>query len=221
MWVYWAVILGLPFVAYLTVRWQMNRHNRHTNLPGTGEALARHLIKRFQLSEVSVEVSPLPDHYDPVRKCIVLNQQWGQRATITSVAIAVHEFSHAMQHHLGESSFKLHCKVMRWTYWIRHLSQIAFLGLLTLSWVPGILKLTLVVLILAALVNVLLHFLALPVEWDASFHKALPILLEGEYLNSKQLTSAKQVLTAAALTYVASAIVDIFNFRLLMLLMRR
>jgi Zn-dependent membrane protease YugP len=218
---YWAIILGLPFVALGWVKWQLNRYNRVEMLPGSGKAIAEHFIKGFGLTDVRVEVSPLPDHYDPVRKCIVLNEQWGHRATVTSVAIATHEFGHAMQDHLQEAAFLRHSRVMRWTHWIRHLSQAAFLGLLALSWLPGVFKLMLLLLILAALLNLVLHACVLPVEWDASFRKALPLLQQGGYLPAKQLRQARKVLMAAAFTYLAGAIVDIFNFRLLMLLVRR
>ena len=56
------------------------------------------------------------------------------------------------------------------------------------------------------------HVSTLPVEWDASFNKALPILTSGNYVPEAQLPAVRQVLKAAALTYVAAAIADLLSF---------
>ncbi len=219
--IYLIAALVLAFGSSAWVKWQLNRFNQKDSMSGNGRELAEHLIRRFQLSEVKVEVGQLPDHYDPVRKCIVLNEAWAERSTLTSATIAAHEFGHAMQDHLGDTTFKRHCSVMKWTYWIRHLSQVAAIGLLGFAWIPFVAKGLMFALLAAALVNLALQLLILPIEWDASFGKALPILAQGEYFNPQELKGARKVLTAAALTYIANAVVDIFNFRLLLNWLRR
>ena len=55
-----------------------------------------------------------------------------------------------------------------------------------------------------ALLNVLVHLLTLPLEWDASFSKALPLLVKGKYITKKQLPAAREILTAAVFTYLAT-----------------
>jgi hypothetical protein len=65
--------------------------------------------------------------------------------------------------------------------------------------------------ILLLAVRVLVHFFTLPVEYDASFNKALPILKEGGYLQENDLAAARSVLKAAALTYVAGALMSLLN----------
>lgn len=60
-------------------------------------------------------------------------------------------------------------------------------------------------------VRVVVNLITLPVEFDASFRKALPILREGAYLDQNDLPAATSVLRAAAFTYVASALVSLVN----------
>ena len=215
------LLIILTFVPHAWVQWQLRRFNREDCLQGSGLQLVEHLIQRFNLEEVRVEMSPAGDHYDPVRKTVVLNERWGHRATLTSVAIAAHEFSHAMQHHLGESGFILHSRVAQWTQWIGHCSQILSLGILSMTWLPGMFHALLAVVMVTAVVTLVLHLSVLPIEWDASFNKALPLLKSGGYLPEHHLRKARWILAAAALTYVAGAILSVLNLRLLMLWIRR
>jgi Zn-dependent membrane protease YugP len=69
--------------------------------------------------------------------------------------------------------------------------------------------------------GVLLNLVTLPVEWDASFGKALPLLENGEYLSEKDMASARQILTAAALTYVAASLTSLLNLGVLARVLRR
>ena len=57
----------------------------------------------------------------------------------------------------------------------------------------------------------LLHLVTLPLEWDASFGKALPVLNEGKYVDESDQKAVKQILRAAAFTYVAAAFADVLN----------
>jgi Zn-dependent membrane protease YugP len=60
--------------------------------------------------------------------------------------------------------------------------------------------------------TVFIQLAILPEEWDASFNKALPMLKKGRYLPSQDLPKVKRILTACALTYVASALMNILLF---------
>jgi hypothetical protein len=57
----------------------------------------------------------------------------------------------------------------------------------------------------------LVHLVTLPVEWDASFRRALPILQQKNYLSPKDEQGARRILTAAALTYVAASLASLLN----------
>jgi len=60
-------------------------------------------------------------------------------------------------------------------------------------------------------VSTIVHLVTLPVEWDASFKRALPILRAGEYISPKEQKHAKTILTAAALTYVSGSLASLLN----------
>ena len=77
--------------------------------------------------------------------------------------------------------------------------------------VPHAALLTAAVGVVGMLTSVLVQLIVLPLEWDASFNKALPILINGHYINEEQESAVKSVLRAAAFTYVASALADMLR----------
>ena len=70
-------------------------------------------------------------------------------------------------------------------------------------------------------IGTLIHFLTLPVEWDASFNRALPVLEKGGYLSREDLYGARRILKAAALTYVAASLASLLNLWRWIAIMRR
>jgi len=60
-------------------------------------------------------------------------------------------------------------------------------------------------------IPVILHLSTLPVEWDASYNRALPLLKDGQYLSAADLKTARKILRACALTYVAASLSSLFN----------
>ena len=60
-------------------------------------------------------------------------------------------------------------------------------------------------------IPLVVHFVTLPVEFDASFNRALPILTAGNYIPPEDLPAARKILMACALTYVASALASLLN----------
>jgi len=60
-------------------------------------------------------------------------------------------------------------------------------------------------------ISTLVHLLTLPVELDASFRRALPVLQQGNYLSPEDERGARRILTAAALTYVAASLASLLN----------
>ena len=66
--------------------------------------------------------------------------------------------------------------------------------------------------VLTMAMSVVVHFVTLPVELDASFKRALPILVEGDYIDKKDEAAARSVLRACALTYVVASLASLLNF---------
>jgi len=60
-------------------------------------------------------------------------------------------------------------------------------------------------------IGVIVHLVTLPVEFDASFNKALPILTKGQYIDQKQTQAVRKILKAAAMTYVAATLASMLN----------
>jgi len=180
------------------------------DLPGTGAEFAEHLIQRFALSDVKVErCEPHQDHYSPQEKIIRLSPAIYDGRSISAVTIAAHETGHAIQYHFNEPITKLREKYTPLAQMIEKIS-LSFIGLspvlIAIFKLPHIGFLSIGAGLVALLISVLLQLIILPMEWDASFNKALPIIDKGNYLNTKQLPAAKKILRAAAMTYVAATL---------------
>ena len=219
------LVLVLVFGPTLWVRWVMNRYAQDIdNMPGTGGELAKHLVKQLKLDGVEVEVTEIGDHYDPTERKVRLSEQNYQGRSLTAVAIAAHEVGHAVQHHQGDKRLLARTALVRVADRLARISAAAIwlapiIGLLTRHPVPFS---ALVVLGLAGLLGrMLLHLVTLPLEWDASFGKALPILDAGNYLSKQQQRPVSSILRAAALTYVAAALADVLTLARWAALLRR
>ncbi|MCP4878727.1 MAG: zinc metallopeptidase [Gammaproteobacteria bacterium] len=210
------VILIVIYGPQLWVQAVLKRHNRVTeeNFPGTGAELARHLLDRYELQEVEVGITDLGDHYDPLAKAVRLTRDKFEGKTLTAITVAAHECGHAFQHAAAEPMFMLRTR-------LAGISVIAQrIGSFLLFAAP--LSVLVTKLPLAAMFNIsgaflimgfaiVVHLLTLPVEIDASFKKALPLLATG-YLNEQQLPAARSILRAAAWTYVAASLATLLNF---------
>jgi Zn-dependent membrane protease YugP len=75
--------------------------------------------------------------------------------------------------------------------------------------------------LLLQLAGALAYLIILPEEWDASFNKAMPVLIEGEYIDEKQIPAVRKILKAAALTYFASALANMLNIGRWFMILRR
>jgi Zn-dependent membrane protease YugP len=206
-----AVLLGPQW----WVRRVLSRHGteRH-DLPGTGGELARHLLDAAGLHGVKVELTGDGDHYDPEDRAVRLLPQHHDGRSVAAVAVAAHEVSHAVQHANGERAFALRFDMVRKLVWIDRLAS----GLLLLAPVVFVLVKAPILLVLQIIGGVLLlmtriavHIVTLPVEFDASFGKALPVLERGRYLAPADMPAARSVLRAAAWTYVAAALMTLLD----------
>ncbi len=212
-----AVILLLAVIVLpqLIVRGVIERHGaERPDLPGTGAELARHLLNRFDLPNVTVEVTDRGDHYDPEAKAVRLLPAHHDGRSLAAVAIAAHEVGHALQDAGRERMLGLRQQFAKLAAVTDRIAGFFFLA----SPVVGILARTpLAMLVVVGIgvallsVRVIFNLVTLPVELDASYRKALPILKEGGYLRETDLLAVTSVLRAAAFTYVASALMSLVN----------
>jgi uncharacterized protein len=219
------LLLALIFLPQWWVRSAMRRHAKERNdFPGTGGELARHLLDLARLAEVRVEIAPPGgDHYDPIDRVVRLSPDNHDGRSVTAIAVAAHEASHAMQHADGD---KLLTTRVRLAGSVRTIEVSAAIILALAPVVAFLVKSPALILVQIAVVvallasRVLIHVLTLPVELDASFKRALPILEKGGYLGEKDMPAAKTVLRAAAMTYIASALVALLDVARLMRMLR-
>jgi uncharacterized protein len=209
------ILLAVLFGPQWWVRHVLARHGvERADLPGTGGELARHLLDEAGLRGVKVELTGDGDHYDPVERAVRLLPQHHDGRSVAAVAVAAHEVSHAVQHARGEPAFARRFDLVKNLTWVERLAS----GILLLAPVVFILVKAPVLLVLQLLagfallaVRVLVHVVTLPVEFDASFGKALPALTRGRYLSAKDMPAARNVLWAAAWTYVAAALATLVD----------
>lgn len=220
------VLLALVFGPSLWVKFVMKRYSSdRPEMPGTGGELAQHLIDRFELEGVKVEVTELGDHYDPMEKKVRLLREHFESKSLTAVAIAAHEVGHAIQDQQGDRRLVSRTKmipvadrVARWSAVIISLSPV--IALITRHPVPF--SLVLLLGLSGFIARMMVHAVTLPIEFDASFSKALPVLSEGNYVSSKDEVAVTRILRAAALTYVSAALADVLNLgRWIAILLRR
>jgi len=222
-----ALIAVLILGPQIWIRWVFYRYRgEQPEIPGTGSELAQHLIHRFELDNVIVEeTDPGRDHFDSSVPAVRLSPDNHDGKSLTAVAVAAHEVGHAIQWHKKETVFRLRSKYMPVA---RRLQQIGIM-MLSLSPVIGLLTrnpigiaLPLIGGVMVALCGAATYLIILPEEWDASFNKAMPILIEGEYITAEQQPAARRILRAAALTYAAGALASLLQvWRWLPLLLRR
>lgn len=221
-----AVLAILIYVPSFWVRRVMSRHSGElSGLPGTGGELAEHLLKRFEITGIAVEeTAPNADHFDPSGPAVRLSPGNFHGRSLTAIAVAAHEVGHAIQFHRHEKIFELR---KRYLPLANRLKQVGIVIMLLIPFIALLLRSPLAIggvvaiSLLLQLGGALAYLIILPEEWDASFNKALPVLIEGEYVAPEQLPAVRQVLKAAALTYFAAALANVLHIGRWFMLLRR
>ena len=218
-------ILVLTLGPRLWVKRTMSAHGYdRPDLPGSGGQLAEHLIERYELEGVTVHKGNIDEnYYNPVDKQVSLSPEIYDGRSISAVAVAAHELGHAIQDKEHNPDFLRRNRRIKQAMSIERFSSMALLItplVFMVTKVPHSMLITGLIGITGMLAAIWVQFLNLPVEMDASFNKALPILAEG-YISDQDIPAARQVLKAAAYTYVAGALASIFNLARWVAILRR
>ena len=194
-------------------------------LPGTGGELARHLLDRYAMDDVRLErAKDDADHYDPETRTIRLAKSRLDGKSLAAVTIAAHEFGHALQHHTRYKPLLWRGKLVKLAAVVEKAASFILLSLpfvLIFAKAPILSAILLLAGLTALCLPIILHLFTLPVEFDASFRRALPILDEGRYLPASAMPVARKILTAAALTYVAGSLASLLNIYRWIAILRR
>lgn len=212
------VLLIIAIVAYLPGWWVKRVIRRHSNdrhdFPGTGAEFARHILDEMKLDHVTVDETDDGDHYDPTDKTVRLSASHYHGRSLSAVVIAAHEVGHAMQDATDYPPLKARTRMAVSANVIQKIGSVIMFGapvLLLVTRSPVALFAELGAGIAILLTSVIMHAVTLPVEFDASFKRAMPVLEAGNYIPESDRTAARQILKAAAYTYVAAAAMTLLD----------
>jgi Zn-dependent membrane protease YugP len=210
-----ALVLGLAVLPQVWVRRVIARHSRsRPDLAGTGGEFARHLLDGMKLHHVKVEATDLGDHYDPDAKAVRLLPQHLKGRSLTALVIAAHETGHAMQDATGYRPLKERTRLAKQAIRIEKVGAVVMLAapiVMVLARAPHLLLIQALAGVLILGLSIVMHAYTLPVEYDASFRRALPLLEAGRYIPERDMPAARQILRAAAFTYVAAAAMSLLD----------
>lgn len=210
-----AVFLGLAFLPQMWVRRVIAAHSHdRPDFRLTGGGMARTLLDRMGLTSVNVEETTLGDHYDPEAKTVRLGKENFGGRSLSAIVIAAHEVGHAMQDATGYRPLAARQRMAAHALKVEKLGAVIMLAaplMLILLKSPAALLLEMVAGLFIMSFTILIHAVTLPVEFDASFKRALPLLAAAEVLPPEDEAAARQILWAAALTYVAAATMSLLD----------
>lgn len=192
--------------------------HRYARVPSssgiTGAQVARKLLLANGIDDVIVEPvkGNLTDHYHPTKKTLFLSEPVFGASTISAISVAAHEVGHAIQHKEGYKPLSIRSMLVpvanfgNYTAWI-----LFFVGLIfSMDFLVeiGIVLFTFVV---------LFQLVTLPVEFNASARALAQVSYQG-FLSNDEVRYSKKVLNAAALTYVAAALMAVLQLLRLLII---
>jgi len=201
------------------VQGTFNRYMRVRSKTGfTGSQVAQSILRSNGIHDVGVEPinTPLGDHFDPRSKKVRLSPAVYRGSSIAALAVAAHESGHAMQDKQGYAPLAFRQAILPVANFGSHMAFPLFiLGMLMGYDKTGQFLMSLGIWLFAG--AVLFQLVTLPVEFNAS-KRALTLLADGGYITQDELPAARQVLQAAALTYVAASATAITQLLRLLIL---
>jgi Zn-dependent membrane protease YugP len=218
----WTFVVLIPALlltvfAQFRVKSSFAKYSRiHAARGLSAELVARALLDRFRLNNVRIERvrGELTDHYDPRTKVLRLSDSVGGSSSIAAIGVAAHEVGHAIQDVESYSPLRIRNTLVP----VANLGSNGAIILFMIGLFMGMGPLMNLGIIFFA-GAVLFHIITLPVEFDAS-SRALKLLSSTGVLSAKETEGARSVLNAAALTYVAAALMSIAHLIRLALLAR-
>ena len=217
---YFLVLIGavICLIASARVKSTFQKYSQYRSMSGmTGAQAAERILHAAGIYDVTIQhiSGNLTDHYNPSKKTLALSDTVYSSTSVAAIGVAAHECGHAMQHQQGYAPLNLRTAIV----------PVANIGS-TLAW-----PLILIGLLFSANTGsflielgiiffsfaVIFQLITLPVEFNAS-SRALRMLGQQGILSDSELPYTRKVLSAAALTYVASAAAAILQLLRIILL---
>ncbi len=217
---YLLVLIGavICMIASGRVKSTYRKYSGYRSMTGmTGAQAAQRILNNAGIYDVTIQhiSGNLTDNYNPIKKTLSLSDAVYNSTSVAAIGVAAHECGHAIQHQKGYVPLKLRAAIV----------PVANIGS-TIAWPLILIGLFFTTNTGSLLINlgiicfsfaVIFQLVTLPVEFNAS-RRALVALEEQGILNSTELPYTKKVLSAAALTYVASAAAAILQLLRLVIL---
>ncbi len=216
----WTILLVLPamFFAIWAQFKVQSTYKKYASFPTrrgmTGAEAARRVLDGNGLSHVRIEHirGELNDHFDPRENVIRLSDAVHDSKSAAAIGVACHEAGHAVQHAKGYAPIKLRAAIVPVTQFGSMLAiPLFFIGLLMASD-----YLMLAGIVLYGLIA-FFQLVTLPVEFNAS-SRAMKAIRSSGMLTDEECAASREVLTAAALTYVAALVTSLLTLLRLIIL---
>ena len=192
--------LILTITSQIIVSASYSRYKKKLNNKDlTGYDVARKILDKNKLNDIIILETKgnLTDHYDPARKTIKLSTDIYHGSSIASLAVAAHECGHAIQDKNGYKPMRIRSKIIPT---VNICTRIGYIAIIVGAIFSYKLMEIGIILLLALLA---FQIITLPVEFNAS-KRALNELKTNRFLDKDETKDAKNMLLAAAFTYVAS-----------------
>lgn len=206
---YWGIVLLSVVLGFVTQSYIKSTYEKWSKVPSgmrlSGADIARRMLDENGASNCGIDriSGHLTDNYDPRSDSLHLSDENYKGGSVASVAVACHEAGHAVQHAQGFLPVRFRTALVP----VVNISQSLWMFVFLAGIMMGVLGLVQIAIALFAF-TVLFQLVTLPVEIDASRRAVRYLAASGSDIDQQ---GAKQVLTAAALTYVASALVSVLN----------
>ena len=210
---YWYIVLVLP--AMILAFWAQHRvqstFNKYSRMPTrartTGAEAARMVLRENGVGNVDIRETQgnLTDHFDPRNNTIYLSTAVYAGTSAAAVGVAAHEAGHAVQYAQAYAPMRLRAAIIPATQLGSNLAlPLVLLGLFLA--IPPLAYAG----VIAFAASTVFQLVTLPVEFNAS-RRAMAAINSSGYFGTEEENSARSVLTAAALTYVAALAVSLAN----------
>ncbi len=218
--------IALSIIAQILVKSSFSHYNQILSQRNiTGAQAAQFLLQKNGINDVVVTHirGNLSDNYNPSTKVLCLSDSTYNSSSIAAIGVAAHETGHAIQHAIGYKALSLRSTLVpAANIGSRFGPTLAILGIILgntakASEMFSIWQLVTNLGLILFAIAVLFYLITLPVEFDAS-RRALKILRDTNTLEKEELNGVRKVLSAAALTYVASALTAIGSLLRLLVL---
>lgn len=214
---WWLIIAGMiiSLVASANVNATYRKYSKINNVRGmSASEAAERILKGAGIYDVKIDRvrGDLTDHYDPRNKTVRLSDSVYDSASVAAIGVAAHECGHVIQHYKGFLLIQIRNAIVP----VANFGSKLSFPLILIGIIFGMTNLVNFGIALFSLV-LLFQLVTLPVEFNAS-RRAISIIRDNGILQGEEVSRAKKVLNAAALTYVAGTIATALQVLRLMIL---